>query len=891
MAKKKKRPIAKAKPKRRTAKAKPISARATARRQKAAAVPQARMFQAEVATAPCVPKIRLAVKDWVKSGYKGATETTQKLLNHWFYNDHLLANGQRFKYFPFQQEAMETLVYLYEVAKVRSSKELIETYATEQNLRLLQYDLFPRYALKLATGTGKTKIISLAVAWQYFNSLEDPENYAASTLIIAPNVIVFERLKGDFEGGRIFVQDRVIPPSLKIYWDFQCYMRGEGERSNSQGALYLTNVQQLYEKKEKAETEPGPMAAVLGPKPRNEGIEVEPFYDRLLKRGGRVLVANDEAHHTHDEESEWSRAIRRVHGGLAELKSPGVIQLDMSATPRYGKSGALFTWTVFDYPLKQAILDRVVKRPLKGIARGFKERPSAIASQKYQVYLTAGVKRWQEYRDKLLQPLGRKPVLFVMMNSTKEADDVASYLRDKYPTEFGGEQLHVIHTDNTGEITNKKEVEGARKIAKEIDDPKSPVTCIVSVLMLREGWDVQSVTVVVGLRPYTSKANILPEQTIGRGLRLMFRGATLGEEAVFQENLDVIGNNAFIKFVEDLEKIEGLEFETVDLDKSPVVIESIFPDPEKMDKDIVLPIIAPILTRKKSLKEEIDSIDVSKFKVPTLPVKIQDAAAKEFNYDGYDIITLEKLIERKYTVPEVGTSQEVISYYAKKIAEDIKLPSQFASLVPKIREFLQDYAFGEKVDLDTPAMIRAISHKVAQHVTVTAFVKALREKVVEANEPRLENAGQALSSCDPFPWSRPTVKARKTIFNLCPAMNNFEVDFAKYLESAEDVDRFSKIPEQFEFSISYMDSKANLRYYHPDFVAVTTDGVHHIIETKGREDVDVAHKDRAALIWCENATMLTGEAWSYKKVMQKDYEGLRPDDFEDLIALQPTELL
>jgi len=353
----------------------------------------------------------------------------------------------------------------------------------------------------------------------------------------------------------------------------------------------------------------------------------------------------------------------------------------------------------------------------------------------------------------------------------------------------------------------------------------------------------------------------------------------------------VIGNNAFIRFVEDLEKIEGLEFETVDLDKSPVVIETIFPDQKKKEMDIVLPIISPILSRKKTLAEEIASIDVSEFKTTTLPRKLEDEAAKIFNYEGYDIITLEKLIERKYTVPEVGTSQEVISYYAKKIAEDIKLPSQFAALVPKIRQFLREYAFGEKVDLDTPSMIRAISHKVAQHVTVTAFVNVLREKVVEAHEPQLENAGQALSSCDPFPWSKQTVKSEKTIFNLCPAMNNFEEDFARFLDSAEDVERFSKIPEQFGFSISYMDARANLRYYHPDFTAVTTDGVHHLIETKGREDVDVTHKDRAALIWCENATMLTGVGWNYTKVMQKEYEQLRPDAFEDLVALEPVQLL
>ena len=140
------------------------------------------------------------------------------------------------------------------------------------------------------------------------------------------------------------------------------------------------------------------------------------------------------------------------------------------------------------------------------------------------------MERWREYRDQL-KPLGKKPVLFIMLNSTAEADDVGDYLRVKYPAEFGATddgkaQLLVIHTDRSGDVS-KKDLDAAREVARRVDEGESPVNAIVSVLMLREGWDVQNVTVIVGLRPYTAKANILPEQTIGRGLRLMF-GDELG---------------------------------------------------------------------------------------------------------------------------------------------------------------------------------------------------------------------------------------------------------------------------------------------------------------------------------------------------------------------------
>ena len=377
---------------------------------------------------------------------------------------------------------------------------------------------------------------------------------------------------------------------------------------------------------------------------------------------------------------------------------------------------------MFDYPLKQAILDNVVKRPLKGIAQGITEARSDIASTRYEAYLAAGVERWKEYREQLT-PLNKKPVLFVMMNDTAQADDIGDWLRKKYPSEFGGEKLLIIHTDKSGEVS-KKDLDVARKASREVDDEKSPINCIVSVMMLREGWDVQSVTVIVGLRPYTSKANILPEQTVGRGLRLMFRN-----NPGYIERVDVIGNKTFIEFVEQLEREEDIQLETFNL-KEKVSIITIAPDPKKQDKDIAIPVLSPILTRKKSLAEEIGELDVRTFDCPVLPRKQNDAVAKTFHYEGFDIITLQKMIERDYKIPEPQTAEEVIGYYARRIAQDVKLPSQFAALAPKVREFLETKAFGATVELNEPAMIKAISSNVAQYVTVKTFVEALRKLVI-----------------------------------------------------------------------------------------------------------------------------------------------------------------
>lgn len=832
-------------------------------------------------SAPCVPQIRRAVEEWRAKGYQGVSDTTRTLLKYWFETDHRLPNGLTFKYHRSQQEAIETLIYLYEVAKVRRHKDLIERYAgTEKNLRLLQFDVFARYCIKMATGSGKTKVMALAIAWQYFNAVaEARDDFARSFLLFAPNVIVFERLRLDFAGGHIFRADPIIPNELRTYWDFDFYMRDDAERAHSLGVLYLTNIQQFYERPDRSTAdEPHEMTAVLGPKPPGQNLEIEDFGKRILGRGGTVMMLNDEAHHTHDEESEWNQVIRRLHNGLAQLApTPGMLsaQIDFSATPRYSK-GALFTWTVYDYPLKQAIEDGIVKRPIKGITHGIQEAKSAVTSTRYKAYLTAGVERWKEYVEQL-KPLQKRPILFVMMNDTQEADDVGDYLQKKYPSEFGGDNLLVIHTDTKGEIT-KKDLDKARRAAREVDYPKSPVNAIVSVLMLREGWDVQNVTVVVGLRPYTSKANILPEQTIGRGLRLMFRDLA----SDYIERVDVIGNKAFIEFVEDLEREEEIAFGTFDVGKDKLVINTIMPDPAKLDRDIAVPVLSPLLVRKKTLAEEIAGLNVMSFECPVLPRKSGDKAEQTFRYEGYDLLTLKKMLERTYTLPDIQTSQEAVSYYAKQIAQEVKLPSQFAALVPKVQEFLREKAFGEPVDLDDPVTVGALNTNVAQYVTVQTFAKALRPLVVEELQPQLLGEARRLSRTPPFPYSRQTLPARKTVFNLVAVGNEFELAFAKFLENASDVHRFAKLPEQFGFAVEYTDSRNNLRYYEPDFVVVTNDGKHYLAETKGREDVDVAGKDRAAILWCESASRLTGTHWEFVKVPQKEFEHLQPDEFSDL---------
>jgi len=219
----------------------------------------------------------------------------------------------------------------------------------------------------MATGSGKTKVMSLVVAWQFLNAVREPDeiarDYARTFLVIAPNVIVFERLKLDFADGRVFRADPLIPKELGVFWDFDCVIREEGEKAHAEGTLFLTNIQQLYERADRANNdEPDPMTGVLGPKPPAQKLEMTDFTERIGLRAGHLLVINDEvtipttktASGTNHPDTPYQNPSHRA----ARLQRH-------AAVPK----GAIFPWTIFDYPLKQAITDDIVKRPMKASRR------------------------------------------------------------------------------------------------------------------------------------------------------------------------------------------------------------------------------------------------------------------------------------------------------------------------------------------------------------------------------------------------------------------------------------------------------------------------------------------------------------------------------------------
>src|SRR5271165_1086110 len=312
--------------------------------------------------------------------------------------------------------------------------------------------------------------------------------------------------------------------------------------------------------------------------------------ERITKHPS-VMVINDEAHHVWDPDSAWNEAIRFIHEINRQRSGVGLVaQLDFSATPKDNK-GQVFKHVVCDTPLGEAVDGGIVKTPIIGRAdRKLEEQPGEDAAYIYERHLLLGYERWKASRDEWKKS-GKKALLFVMCNNTAEADQITrrlnrdelfndlnsstinlhTNLKGKLKKEGKGANARYVFVENEKEITDE-DLQALRKLSRELDSNASPYNCIVSVLMLREGWDVRSVTTVVPLRPFSSKANILPEQTLGRGLRRM----TLPGQA--NEIVTVIEHSAFANLYAQELAQEGLPIEVIDIDRVPATTVSIYPD-------------------------------------------------------------------------------------------------------------------------------------------------------------------------------------------------------------------------------------------------------------------------------------------------------------------------
>jgi type III restriction enzyme len=837
-----------------------------------------------------VNKLRDAVFSWRQQGYPETTETSKRLLQYWFEEDHLV-NNEPFKFWFCQREAIETLIYVYEVLKKRKFIELAQEFGSGPVLMYHpELDKYPLYAFKMATGSGKTFVMVFIIVWSYFNYLkENKTDYTSKFLLVAPNIIVYERLKRDFEGGEIFKKYPFIPEEWKQDFDLKIILREDPINIIPDHVLFITNIQQLQER-EKNNTELDNILKLGKPVLKDKGkLKEENRIREVILNCPNIMILKDEAHHIYHVEKAWKKIILDLDKKLREIHGKGInMELDFSATPRT-ETGAVFPWIVVDFTLKEAIEMNILKRPLKGIVERAREIASKKAHERYRAWLDAGIRRWREYKQKL-QKLNKRPILFVMCEDTKSADDVYEYL-NSIPDLKG--KVLLIHTNVDGDVIggesdllkniskNKEEVlKKIREIAKNIDEPdpnKNPYEAIVSVLMLNEGWDVKNVTVIVGLRSYTSTRKVLPEQVIGRGLRKMFPDQPSGDKHNLINMLEVIGPPGLTDILEKLERKEKIKFEKIKVTE-PVNITTIFVDKNKLKFDFSIPILSPRIERKQF---DISNIDLSLFERGNF-----DLGNKviKTSYIAEDMIKKVIVIEKKWTLPVPQDTNSVIAYYTQKILKELRLPitTNFQIFYPIVKNYIRNYLFKDKVDLDDPRVLYVLSEPRTEEFIINLFVEKLRNLTFKTEEPRLLER-RSMKDTEPFPWSKKVYPANKTVFNYIPCENDLELNFAKFLDKSKDVVSFVKIVPRMGFFIEYISSNGNLRLYYPDFVVLTKKGEYFIIETKGLVDIDVPNKDKRAKQWCKDVSKLTKEKWNFVRIDQDLFLSRPYSSFYELV--------
>lgn len=387
-----------------------------------------------MALIPLDQKIKSAVAAWRERGYDRASPVTKRLLEFWFVEDHVLQDGSAFRFWRAQREAIEALIYVYEACRYHNLYSLSRNFGVSL-LFDPTTDNWPKYCFKMATGSGKTFVMALAIVWQYFNCFFRTDNgcrYTSKFLLIAPNLIVLDRLHEAFADNTIFREFPFIPPEWEADFDLQLIYQSQVCSEHAFGTLYLTNWHQLQE--ENPEEPANALHEALGPYVMKDQPLTRVELREALSRYDDLMVLNDEAHHVHTDELKWAEAIAYCHAASIGHGGPGlVMQLDFSATPYTGSGEAkrFFPHIIYDYPLAAAIRDRVIKRPKIGEIEHTPEPVTRDYIRKNRLQIDTGVEVFRQFQRDLAKS-GRKPVLFVMTDETKNADKVGKYLEERH---------------------------------------------------------------------------------------------------------------------------------------------------------------------------------------------------------------------------------------------------------------------------------------------------------------------------------------------------------------------------------------------------------------------------------------------------------------------------
>jgi len=900
------------------------------------------------------------------------SETTAELLKWWFQDD--FRETRRFNFHDGQRAGILNVIFAHEVLGTTTLQGLYKAVAPEVLLSSGQAAIigagkndYPKYCLKMATGTGKTWVLQALMVWQVLNANRAPDDhrYTKNFLVVAPGLIVYDRLRDAFEGKErdgkrdfatsdlavfqeLFIPDTHRDEVFRFVQGAVCPKEEIGRKVTAGGLIALSNWHVLSEEGEDETDEeviapgdrPDPAVVVSSLLPLTPGTTAGNdlnVLNRRFERGGiltylrdmpSLMVFNDEAHHIHDfkregevSEVEWQKSLNSI----AEPKGIRFEQVDFSATP-YNEVGSgknarksYFPHIVVDFDLKTAMRQGLVKSlvldrrseigALSDDQLDFKayrdENGNPQLSEGQRIMLRAGLTKLDKLeRDFVKLGPSRHPKMLVVCEDTTVTPLVEEFLRNEG---LGADEILRVDSNRKGEL-KPDEWKVLRERLFDVDRHAVP-RVIVSVLMLREGFDVNNICVIVPLR--ASTAGILLEQTIGRGLRLMWRGVEYDDikrenRALIRQGktpasmidiLSIVEHPAFIGFYKDLMD-EGLVGEIDDEDddetssNGDLVAVGLRPGFEEFDFSI------PFILREK--EEEILSGEISvetldplnSFSLPQLKGMIgkgekfhsEDVQAQtrfgDYRVNG-GVMTatgyndyLGRIVRR---ITE-ALSQPLTNSAAKfkKSTEYPHIQINRAQLAEGIDRYIRTRLFSQPLDpFDDENWRVLLVDLVTEHI-MKVWARKLLEAEDTATTADAEVTHRCLSEVDKLTMRESSsLPVEKSIYLRLPypaRSGGLERAFMETADRDATVSAFCKLNEQkHAFTrLRYIKEDGLPAFYHPDFLVRCGTAVY-LVETKAQDQVNspnVKRKKRAAVAWCDKINGLapdqrSGAEWQY----------------------------
>ena len=824
---------------------------------------------------PLANLIRKRVKAWREKDYPGITGITKRLLKHWQEPEE--RKDKRF--FFCQLEAIETLIWLAEAPD--SEKTGIEIKGDGGE--------FQRLCSKMATGSGKTIVMAMLMAWQILNKVAygQDKRFSKNILVVAPGLTVKSRLAvlNPHGIGNYYEEFNIVPPALM--------------EKLRQGKIIIQNWHSLqWDSEERIEKRKS--VDKRGAK-SDEAYVREVLGD--LANAQNLLVINDEAHHAWrvpaeskvkgikkediEESTVWVGGLDRVH------RARGILNCyDFSATP-FAPSGkksdeeALFTWIVSDFGLNDAIESGLVKTP-RVVIRDDSKRTKEFKSRLYHVYMDTEVKDNLNRKAEESEPLpdllmnayyllgkdwletkkdwekaGHQipPVMITVANRIetsarinfafghnqiliRELCDTEKILQiDSRVLEMAEAQTEEVELEPVMEdddenpkvrkLTKKQQAELLRKkvdtVGKE-GEPGEQIQNVISVGMLSEGWDARTVTHIMGLRAFTSQ--LLCEQVVGRGLR--------------RTSYDTVLEDGKEMFAPEYVNIFGVPFTFLPHEGGdgpppppPPPKTKIEPVAEKQQYEITWPnviridhVYKPILTL--DLKE-VEAIEIDPFQSIT-HAELAAIISGKPNPAALTEIELRKIGEENRIQTIIfKTAQSIYNYESPKWHGSKEL--LLAQLIRIIESFIQSNKIIIKNNLFNQdeikrrVLIMLNMNKIIQHIW-----GAIRNENTKRLEPVFDAERPIRSTRDMRTWytSRPCEWTKHSHINFCVCDSGWEGTEAYNIDKHPNVEAWVK-NEHLGFEILY-NYQGIIRKFRPDFIIRLKNGEYLILEVKGQDN-------------------------------------------------------